>query len=87
MAPIKSLCSERLCDWNRKFSEIGLSCIEVTGDTDRLEFKTLENYKIIITTPEKWDSITRKWKDNKEIVKVVKLFMIDEVRVHNFDKE
>lgn len=73
------MCTERLCDWNQRFSELNVSCIEVTGDTERLEYKFLEQYNIIITTPEKWDAITRRWKEHKQIVQVVKLFMIDEV--------
>lgn len=36
-----------------------------------------------MTTPEKWDSLTRRWKDHKLIVQMVKLFIIDEV---NFRK-
>lgn len=28
---------------------------------------------------EKWDSMTRKWKDNKSLVQSVRLFLIDEV--------
>ena len=28
---------------------------------------------------EKWDSMTRKWKDNRSLVQAVRLFLIDEV--------
>lgn len=38
---------------------------------------------MIITTPEKWDSLTRKWKDNRKLVRLVKLFLIDEVHLLN----
>lgn len=42
----------------------------------------LEKYHIIITTPEKWDSLTRNIQENP-IIKEVKLFMIDEVHLLN----
>nr|XP_034832239.1 probable ATP-dependent DNA helicase HFM1 [Maniola hyperantus] len=82
MAPVKALCTERLTEWHSKFTRLGLLCIEVTGDTD-VEFPQLQPYKIIITTPEKWDMLTRRWKDHRGLVEVVKLFLIDEVHILN----
>lgn len=80
MAPVKALCSERHQDWKDKFSSNGLKCIEITGDTefsDDLYFLT--NHQLIITTPEKWDSLTRKCKELNYLLLMVKLFLIDEV--------
>lgn len=79
MAPVKALCSERFQDWRAKFSPLGLSCREYTGDTDEYDLDSLSSYHLILTTPEKWDSLTRKWKNKKGIVEIVKLFLIDEV--------
>ncbi|KAL4912540.1 Sec63 Brl domain-containing protein [Aspergillus aurantiobrunneus] len=78
-APTKSLCSERFRDWNRKFHSLGLQCAELTGDTDHCQLRNVQNSQIIITTPEKWDSMTRKWKDHARLMQLVKLFLIDEV--------
>lgn len=78
-APTKSLCSERFRDWSRKFQTLGLQCAELTGDTDHNQLKNVQNSQIIITTPEKWDSMTRKWKDHARLMQLVKLFLIDEV--------
>ncbi|KAL2813052.1 Sec63 Brl domain-containing protein [Aspergillus cavernicola] len=78
-APTKSLCSERFRDWNRKFQSLGLQCAELTGDTDHTKLRNVQNSQIIITTPEKWDSMTRKWKDHARLMQLVKLFLIDEV--------
>lgn len=36
---------------------------------------------IIVTTPEKWDSITRKWHDHQRLLQMVELFLIDEVHI------
>ncbi|XP_054021392.1 probable ATP-dependent DNA helicase HFM1 [Dryobates pubescens] len=80
MAPIKALCSQRFDDWKEKFGPIGLSCKELTGDTVMDDLFEIHHAHIIITTPEKWDSMTRRWKDNS-IVQLVRLFLIDEVHV------
>ncbi|KAJ5231810.1 uncharacterized protein N7469_006398 [Penicillium citrinum] len=80
-APTKSLCAERFRDWNRKFSALKLQCAELTGDTDYTQLRSIQNSEIIITTPEKWDSITRKWKDHMRLMQLVKLFLIDEVHI------
>ena len=80
-APTKSLCAERFRDWNRKFSALKLQCAELTGDTDYTQLRSVQNSEIIITTPEKWDSMTRKWKDHMRLMQLVKLFLIDEVHI------
>jgi ATP-dependent DNA helicase HFM1/MER3 len=80
-APTKSLCAERFRDWNRKFSALNLQCAELTGDTDHTQLRGVQNSQIIITTPEKWDSMTRRWKDHMRLMQLVKLFLIDEVHI------
>ncbi|KAF2754879.1 hypothetical protein EJ05DRAFT_533103 [Pseudovirgaria hyperparasitica] len=80
-APFKALCSERYNDWQRKFGPLDLPCAELTGDTEANELKNVQNATIIITTPEKWDSLTRKWKDHERLMRMVKLFLIDEVHI------
>ncbi|KAJ5082947.1 hypothetical protein N7532_011990 [Penicillium argentinense] len=80
-APTKSLCAERFRDWNSKFSALNLKCAELTGDTDQSQLRGVQNSQIIITTPEKWDSMTRKWKDHMRLMQLVKLFLIDEVHI------
>ncbi|XP_066451097.1 probable ATP-dependent DNA helicase HFM1 [Eleutherodactylus coqui] len=78
MAPIKALCGQRFDDWKEKFEPIGLRCKELTGDTDVEDLFEIQHAHIIMTTPEKWDSMTRKWRDNT-LVQLVRLFLIDEV--------
>ncbi|NWH78665.1 HFM1 helicase, partial [Piaya cayana] len=80
MAPIKALCSQRFDDWKEKFGPIGLNCKELTGDTVMDDLFEIHHAHIIITTPEKWDSMTRRWRDNS-VVQLVRLFLIDEVHV------
>jgi ATP-dependent DNA helicase HFM1/MER3 len=80
-APTKALCSERQRDWEVKFNKIGLKCAELTGDSDASDLRNVQSANIIITTPEKWDSMTRKWKDHEKLMKLIKVFLIDEVHI------
>jgi len=80
-APTKALCSERARDWEKKFSHMSLKCVELTGDTSQTEMRRVGDASIIVTTPEKWDSITRKWHDHQRLLQMVELFLIDEVHI------
>lgn len=79
ICPVKALCRERYYDWNPRFKALGISCMEVTGDGG--DYFDLVGYNLVITTPEKWDSLTRRWRDNAGLVQLVKLFLIDEVHL------
>lgn len=80
MAPIKALCFERNEDWTNKFSILGLKCIEITGERELADdIYLINSHQLIITTPEKWDSLTRKCKEFMYQLFMVKLFLIDEV--------
>ena len=85
-APTKALCAERQRDWDRKFTQIGLKCVELTGDSDASDLRNVQSANIIVTTPEKWDSMTRKWKDHEKLMRLIKLFLIDEVHILNDDR-
>ncbi|KAH8826888.1 ATP-dependent DNA helicase MER3 [Flagelloscypha sp. PMI_526] len=64
VAPTKALCSERFRDWVMKFEPLGIKCAELTGDTvvfGRGAWGEAKNASIIVTTSEKWDSLTRNW--------------------------
>lgn len=74
IAPLKSLAKERLIDWVPRMKQLKKSVVELTGDFTP-DVESLNNASIIITTPEKWDGITRK-KDLKYIQKV-KLIIFD----------
>lgn len=83
MAPIKALVSEKFDVWKNKFSTYGLSCCELTGDSDLEDYFELTNVQLILTTPEKWDFMTRRWKHNRALMKQIKLLLIDEVHTIN----
>lgn len=81
MAPVKALCTEKLHDWARKFARLKINCLEVTGDSEITELDYLKRHQLILTTPEKWDSLTRRWRDHASLMKSIRLFMIDEVLI------
>jgi len=82
MCPLKALCFERFNDWKPKFAPLDLEVCEVTGDSNLEEQARAHRSHIIITTPEKWDAVTRKWKgNNKSIMDQTRLICIDEVHL------
>ncbi|KAL5529500.1 hypothetical protein ACEPAG_5485 [Sanghuangporus baumii] len=86
VAPTKALCSERTRDWAAKFEPLGIKCCEMTGDTVQMgksAWTAARTAKVIITTSEKWDSLTRGWHDHGDFLSEVKLFLVDEVHVLN----
>ena len=81
IAPMKALAKERIIDWKRKFQEgeIQKQVVELTGDfTPDLE--ALKKASIVITTPEKWDGISRNWQ-HRDYVRQVALVIIDEIHL------
>ncbi|KAJ3086769.1 Sec63, partial [Quaeritorhiza haematococci] len=86
MAPTKALCGERAKDWQKKFRTLGIECKELTGDTDNSNIQDVQRANIIVTTPEKWDSMTRRWTDHKHLMGLIRLFMLDEVHMLNEQK-
>lgn len=51
VAPVKALCSERYQDWQQKLEDLGIHCLELTGDTELDDCSILQTTNIIITTP------------------------------------
>uniref|UniRef100_A0A914I9P9 Activating signal cointegrator 1 complex subunit 3 n=2 Tax=Globodera TaxID=31242 RepID=A0A914I9P9_GLORO len=80
IAPLKALVRERVLDWEDKFHrKLGHSIVEVSGDNTP-EVHELNQASILITTPEKWDGITR-YAEAKRYVKQVELLIIDEIHL------
>lgn len=84
LSPSKALCEERYKDWSCRLHSmnLGIETAIITGDGDPSDsFRDLVSAHLILTTPEKWDSITRRWIENFVLFATVKLFMIDEVHL------
>jgi activating signal cointegrator complex subunit 3 len=63
---------------------LGITVKELTGDM-QLTKQEIEETQIIVTTPEKWDVITRKSTDSP-LTLLVKLLILDEVHLLNEDR-
>lgn len=75
VGPTKALCAERELDWQKRFGRVKKTCNAFTGDS---QYDTISG-DIMIFTAEKLDSLTRRWCENKEAFKSVRLLLIDEL--------
>lgn len=60
IAPMKAIAKERLNDWTKRFSKLNKLVLELTGDYTP-DIAALMKADLLITTPEKWDGISRSW--------------------------
>ncbi|PQM33209.1 hypothetical protein Pyn_14185 [Prunus yedoensis var. nudiflora] len=84
VAPMKALAAEVTSTFSHRLSPLNMTVRELTGDM-QLSKNELEETQMIVTTPEKWDVITRKSSD-MSLSMLVKLLIIDEVHLLNDDR-
>ena len=85
IAPMKALVRERVKDWGKRLAEpMGLQLVELTGDNTP-NTQAIRNADIIVTTPEKWDGISRSWQ-TRSYVQQVSLVIIDEIHLLGGDR-
>jgi antiviral helicase SLH1 len=85
IAPMKALVRERVKDWRARLThQMGLKLVELTGDNTP-DTRTIRDADIIITTPEKWDGISRSWQ-TRGYVRQVSLVIIDEIHLLGGDR-
>ncbi|KAL7670073.1 hypothetical protein ACOME3_005011 [Neoechinorhynchus agilis] len=85
VAPMKALVRERVNDWGKRFKDVlDKQVVELTGDYTP-NWKQLQNADIIVTTPEKWDGVSRMWR-SREYVGRVALVIIDEIHLLGEDR-
>ena len=80
IAPNKALCQQKYIEWNKKFGSFGFEVLELTGDSvfdHSLRLVAMAN--IIITTPEKWDCMTRSWRQHVYLLGAIDLLLVDEI--------
>ncbi|KAF7457989.1 activating signal cointegrator 1 complex subunit 3 [Cryptosporidium felis] len=82
IAPLKSLARERVEAWKELFSGIlGLGVVLITGNS-KVSLKEIKVASIIISTPEKWESIMRRWwTPSKSFIRDIRLMIFDEVHL------
>ncbi|KAI9253156.1 Sec63 Brl domain-containing protein [Sporodiniella umbellata] len=85
VAPMKALAAEIVDKMQKRLKFLGVKVRELTGDM-QLTKAEIHETQFIVTTPEKWDVITRKGTGDVELTQKVKLLIIDEVHLLNEDR-
>lgn len=84
IAPLKALVQEQVGNFGGRLKEYGITVSELTGDR-QLTKQQIADTQIIVTTPEKWDVITRKATD-LSYTNLVRLVIIDEIHLLHDDR-
>jgi activating signal cointegrator complex subunit 3 len=85
IAPLKALVRERVDDWRLKLEQtMGRRVVELTGDVTP-DVRAIMAADVIVTTPEKWDGISRSWQQRR-YVRDVALIVIDEIHLLGEDR-
>lgn len=79
VAPMKALVQEVVGNLSERLQSMGMNVQELSGDKNMTK-QQIADTQIIVTTPEKWDIVTRKSGDRSYVEKV-KLIIIDEVHL------
>ncbi|KAG7922565.1 hypothetical protein KL905_001786 [Ogataea polymorpha] len=79
IAPLKALVQEQVREFQRRLSQFNITVNELTGDSNLTKHQ-IATTQILVTTPEKWDVITRKMND-ASYVRLVRLIILDEVHL------
>ena len=79
VAPMKALVQEMVGNFSSRLGVYGVKVGELTGDSQMTKQQISET-QIIVTTPEKWDVITRKSTDTS-YTNLVRLIIIDEIHL------
>ena len=84
IAPLKALVQEQVGNFGKRLEPYGVRVSELTGDR-QLTKQQIADTQIIVTTPEKWDVITRKATD-MSYTNLVRLIVIDEIHLLHDDR-
>lgn len=83
VAPMKALAAEVTEKFGKRLGPLGLRVREFTGDMSLSRVEALETH-VLVTTPEKWDVVTRK--TGSELGDAVTLFIVDEIHLLHDDR-
>ena len=84
IAPLKALVQEQVGNFGKRLESYGIRVSELTGDR-QLTKQQIADTQIIVTTPEKWDVITRKATETS-YTNLVRLIIIDEIHLLHDDR-
>lgn len=79
ISPLKALVQEQVGNLGKRLEPYGIKVAELTGDR-QLTKQQIAETQIVVTTPEKYDVITRKASETS-YTKIVRLIIIDEIHL------
>ncbi|MGZ4864470.1 MAG: DEAD/DEAH box helicase [Halobacteriota archaeon] len=85
LAPLRALTNEKESEWKTLFTPMGFEVYVVSGERE-LDPSKARSAQIIISTPEKWDSSSRKHSTTHKFVNDVSVIIIDEVHLLDSDE-
>ena len=81
ISPLRSICQEKVRDWQKRFQPLKVRVEEYTGDSN-IPFPTrLTCHTLLCTTPEKLDLATRLWKHRMKMFSNISLVIVDEIHM------
>ncbi|KAI0979875.1 hypothetical protein GJ496_001918 [Pomphorhynchus laevis] len=79
ISPKQELAESIKAKWEQKFESIEKTVVLLTGET-ATDLKLIAKGDIIVSTPEKWDILSRRWKQRRNVQKV-SLFIADDLHL------
>lgn len=79
IAPLADIGATLFDAWTARFGPLGKRVVELTGET-AADLKLLEVGDVVVSTPERWDVLSRRWKARPR-VRDIALFIVDELHM------
>jgi len=79
IAPLQALAEERYAAWKTSLTKLGATVEMLTGET-ATDLKLLDKSSVVVSTPQRWDMLSRRWKQRKG-VQNVSLLIVDEMHL------
>jgi helicase len=83
LAPMRAIAAEKRDDWQR-LEKAGIRIYKTTGEDDAFDPSQASAAQIIVATPEKWDSVSRRYL-SPDLVAKIGVIVIDEVHLVDDD--
>mmetsp|Transcript_31860 Transcript_31860/g.64474 ORF Transcript_31860/g.64474 Transcript_31860/m.64474 type:complete len:2298 (+) Transcript_31860:111-7004(+) len=84
VAPMKALVQEVVKNFSKRLGPYGIQVRELSGDSS-LTRQQISETQMIVTTPEKWDIVTRQG-EGRAYTQLVRLVIIDEIHLLHDDR-
>jgi len=84
VAPMKALVQEVVKNFSKRLRSYGISVKELSGDSS-LTRQQIAETQILVTTPEKWDIVSRQG-EGRAYTQLVRLMIIDEIHLLHDDR-